>query len=550
MTITLPVAGRKLTLVHAFCDELLRVPRFDLADGHGFGRLAHVLSVGGGEGGEICIGDVASTSVNRDRPELVYRQTVEEHERLLKRLIEDPAYNRDELLREFDAHWKLLCGDGKGVRELYVAWDGTATESLQVKPPPRGDRDEDMRSRPMLLADGPATDTRLAAVRRWMGWDRRPTEGKGIGIRLDRLEPAPAKAESVPAWYFEAISGVGRAGRRALDRLRKKTGNEYWVVLCGEIPEGDTLLAVHWRSRTKGRLPASEGAAQAGRWKATPYGVRSLSRASLVPRGGGSLDLGEKSVLLVGCGSVGSELAHSLTSAGVGRLAISDPDELSQENLYRHALSFKHVGMLKSAAVAEELALKHPWAAVSHYDMRLETLRKAKALRAFDLVVIAIGSPTVERAFAEYCVEEGVGVPTVNCWLEGHGIGGHAILALPGSRGCWHCAYMDPKTLEPGLASNLNFLAPNQIVMRNHGGCGAQFLPFSGIAARQTASVAADLAVRFLAGEVGESSRVSWRGSAAAAERACLRTTYRYRHFKDSLQVLALRDENCDRCGD
>ena len=548
LAVTLRVAGRALTLVHAFCDELLRVPRFDLADGHGFGRLAHVLSIGDGDGGEVCIGDVDSISVNRDRPELVYRQTVEEHEWLLKRLIEDPAYNRDELLREFDAHWKLLCGDGKSIRELYVAWDGTATESLQVKPG-RGNRDEDMQSKPILLAAGPATDPRLAAVRRWMGWYRRSTEGKGIGVRLDRLEPAPTEAELVPTWYFDTIAGGGRAGLRALERLQKKTSNEYWVVLCAEIPGGNALFAVHWRSRTKGGLPPSEGVAQAGGWKATAYSVRSLSRASLVPRGGGSLDLGEKSVLLVGCGSVGGELAHSLTSAGVGRLTISDPDELSEENLYRHTLSLKHVGVLKSEAVAAELALKHPWASVSCWDRRLETLRNAKTLRRFDLVVVAIGSPTVERAFAEYCVDEGVGVPTVNCWLEGHGIGGHAILALPDSRGCWHCAYVDPRTLEPGLASNLNFLAKNQIVMRNHDGCGAQFLPFSGIAARQTASMAADLAVRYLAGEVVESSRVSWLGSGAAAEQASLETTYRYRHFKESLRVLPLRDENCDRCG-
>ena len=68
----------------------------------------------------------------------------------------------------------------------------------------------------------------------------------------------------------------------------------------------------------------------------------------------------------------------------------------------------------------------------------------------------------------------------MNCWLEGYGIGGHAILAMPRTKGCWHCAYVDPNTLTRGLTSNLNFLKPGQVVMRNHGGCGTQFLPYSG----------------------------------------------------------------------
>ncbi len=548
LTITLQAAGRPLVLVHEFRDELLRVPRFDLADGHGFGRLAHVLSIGERDGGEVCIGDAESTSVNRDRPEFVYRETVEEHERLLTKLIEDPAYNRNELLREFGAHWDLLCGGRKGVRELYAAWDGTTTEELQVKPF-RRDGEESPRSKPLLLAAGSATDGRFAAARRWLDWDRRPTAGKGVGLRLDRVKPPPALIESVPGWYFDTIADVDSAGRRALRRLYRKKSSDYWVVFCAEIPGGVALFALHWRSRTRAPLPASEVEAREGGWRVTPFRVRSLSRGSLVPRGGGSLDLGGKSVLLVGCGSVGSEVAYSLTSAGVGRVTISDPDEMSEENLYRHTLSLSHVGMLKCKAVAEELGLKHPWAEVKPWDKRLEKLRDREVLRGFDLVVIAIGSPTVERAFAEFCLEEEVDVPTVNCWLEGYGVGGHAILAVPGSPGCWHCAYVNPNTLEPGLASNLNFLAEDQITMRNHGGCGAQFLPFSGIAARQTAAMAADLAVAFLSGEVRESSRVSWKGRVAAAEQACLRTTYRFRHFNESLRLLPLRDENCGHCG-
>lgn len=268
-----------------------------------------------------------------------------------------------------------------------------------------------------------------------------------------------------------------------------------------------------------------------------------------MPRGGGSLDLRGKSVLLVGCGSVGGELALRLTSAGVGRLAVSDPDVFLEENLYRHVLSALDIGRLKSAAIAREIALRHPWAKVEPRFERLEDLRRPGSLSGFDLVAIAIGSPTVERVFADYCRKEAVNVPVMNCWLEGHGIGGHAILAIPGTKGCWHCAYVDPKTLTRGLTSKLNFLEPGQVVLRNLGGCGAQFLPYSALAASCTATMAADLAVRFLAGEVNTSSTVSWKGSDADVRRTSLGVTWRYRSFAEPLTILPLHDPHCDLCG-
>ena len=64
---------------------------------------------------------------------------------------------------------------------------------------------------------------------------------------------------------------------------------------------------------------------------------------------------------------------------------------------------------------------------------------------------------------------EAIDVPVMTCWLEGHGIGGHAILVVPGTKGCWHCAYVNPQTLARDLVSNLNFLAPDQVIMRNQG---------------------------------------------------------------------------------
>lgn len=541
--------GRTVTLAHTFPDELLRLPKFYLVDDHGFGKLAHVGTDENGEYGEVCIADSASTAVNIDQPELAYRDTVEEHVQSLTRLIEDPAYNLVEQLREFDAHWKILCDSAPGKpSDLFVAWRGETCEGLQVKPP-RAESGSDLQTRPVALSGTYANDRRLDLVRASAGWGKRQVVGKAIAARLDDLEPAPAKQRDLLEWYFKIVARVDGTGRRELRRLQRNSCRDYWLVFWAPIPDGETMFALHWRAPSKSSLPTSVDEAKAGGWTATPYRVRSLSRGSLVPRGGGSLDLRSKSVLLVGCGSVGSDLALRLTSAGVGRLTVSDPDKFSEENLYRHTLSVRDIGWLKTEALAEEILRKHPWAEVVPSHKSLQNFQDSSVLETFDLVIIAIGSPNAERVFAEYCTREEVRTPVISCWLEGYGIGGHAIIAIPETIGCWHCAYVNPRTLTRGLASNLNFLEPDQVVMRNHGGCGTQFLPYSGIAAGYTAAIAADLAVRFLEGQVTNSSKVSWKGADVEAQRASLAVSWRYRHFTESLRILPLHDRNCDLCG-
>ena len=61
------VDERQISLIHKFPSELLRVPKFHLADGYA-GKLAHVGVNRSGEPGEVCIFDEESTAVNTDRP--------------------------------------------------------------------------------------------------------------------------------------------------------------------------------------------------------------------------------------------------------------------------------------------------------------------------------------------------------------------------------------------------------------------------------------------------------------------------------------------------
>ena len=115
---------------------------------------------------------------------------------------------------------------------------------------------------------------------------------------------------------------------------------------------------------------------------------------------------------------------------------------------------------------------KYPWINIKPVNGCLLDFRNVSILNSFDLVIIAIGSPTKERLFHDYCIKNDVETAVINTWTEGYGVGGHAVLDIPEQKGCLRCAYVDNENLCRGLVSNLNFLKPNQDLTRNLSGCG------------------------------------------------------------------------------
>lgn len=542
------VSGQKASLLHRFPAELTGAPKFELIGAARFGTLAHVVPNEETGLGKICVADADSISVNTDCPPLAYAASLERHIELINKLLMNPEWNREELLREFHSNWDLLCQKaGTSLEQLYFVAEGTSANSVEIKQPSENYR-LGLRGNLFGMATSLISDRKWEQAREFARWAFRTVVGKSVHLHLETLDPAPRALSELFEWYDAAMDQLDDSSHRVLERLRKQPGKMYWVVLSANIPDGTTWFAIRFKSPSKRKLPTSKTEAEL--WRIAPYRVCSLSQNSLVPRGGGLTELARCSVLLVGCGSVGSELAYKLVAAGIGNLTVSDPDFFMEANLYRHTLSIADLGQRKSTAVAESLRLRFPWANVVDWDKRLEDLRDVEELRAFDLIVVAIGSPNIERIFHDYCRTEQVRCPILSCWVEAYGVGGHAILDLPESKGCWRCVYVDPETGEPGLASNLNFLAPNQDLEKSHEGCGYQFLPFSAIDAGYTGSMAADLAVRYLRGVIDVSSMMSWRGSGDKAIEENFELTYRYRNFAESLTVHTLFNGECHVCGD
>ena len=90
------------------------------------------------------------------------------------------------------------------------------------------------------------------------------------------------------------------------------------------------------------------------RWRiATRPVLESFSHA--MARSTSGFQTTEQRMLMIGAGSLGSELAESLCRSGVIRLTVIDYDTLRPHNLARHTLASEDIGRCKAEAVARKM---------------------------------------------------------------------------------------------------------------------------------------------------------------------------------------------------
>ncbi len=152
----------------------------------------------------------------------------------------------------------------------------------------------------------------------------------------------------------------------------------------------------------------------------------------------GQSQLGQKTVLVVGCGALGSMIAERLVRSGVGRIRIVDRDWVELSNLQRqtlftesHALSASP----KAVAAAEVLHQINSTIDIQPVvdDLTCDNIR----LLAEGCDLILDGTDNFETRFLinDYCVR--FDVP----WIHGGCLGasGQVMSILPGKTACFRC---------------------------------------------------------------------------------------------------------------
>lgn len=561
LLITAEIAGKIVELIHFCEEEMTRLPVFHLKNANKYPVLAHVIKNKKRDIAYICVNDVDAVSVNFERPELAFEESLNRTIELLTKAIDDPVWNKAELLREFKVNWdRIPCAQDW---QFSCAIESTQIQKLTVYFPIEKAKLNlsvlEMLGRTIAGVDigyiGIPEQYKDELGNAFLNHEGlcEQVDGTGLVIPLDSLAPAPESDEQLEPWFIDALTRIAANAKSQFHRRYKQLkAKNFWLIFNGPTKSKTTETETTWfgiklTTPSKKALPCK--LVNLENWRIEPFRVSVLNKDSLMPRSGANPRLDEKKVLLVGCGSVGSELAMKLGSAGIGHLDICDPDKFSLDNVYRHTLSKHAIGEIKSKAVESELKNHFPWIKAAGHSHKLLNLREApEQLNYYDLILIAIGVPTHERLFKKFMLEQQIDTPVINCWLEGYGIGGHAVIDIPQSKGGLCCAYVENQTRVRGLASNLNFFKQDQVIVKNMAGCGETFIPYGAISSAQTALMTADLAIKYLEGRIEASQKVSWQGDAAAAIEQGIELSPRYHLFQHSFVPAPLYNPNCKDC--
>jgi molybdopterin/thiamine biosynthesis adenylyltransferase len=492
-------------------------------------RVPHVEKIG-----KICVAPTTGVLIDSANPGGVIAEALARATDVLVKGLS--GANEDDFKKEFLAYW----GEGAGGSLWSIC--NPSGRSRRIKQVsivrPGGKRDA-----VLLLADSAGEAQAWAAK---------------IGRRIERHGEAffvELQSSFVPPDFDENIS-TAEVMEIVATHVPPQTAGELKAWLAGQhlpatilmsMPLGDPnagrvmfavclvqaageLARLAHRGFRPGHVPASLEMRYTRDVPVVKFNIQRFDAEYLLTRGGASCGLYQKTVAIVGCGSVGSHVAERLASLGVGRLRIVEPEVLAAENIHRHALGVSYVGIYKALGMKAELGLRFPHIRVECREERVEeVLQKDRDFVAgVDLAIVALGDGNLELRLNDVL---GQRLPRLHVWVEPLGIGGHVLATgvAPGG-GCYRCLFeIDPSC---GLYNRSAFAAPGQDFQRSFSGCAGTFTPFAGVDADQAAVEASVLAARVLIKREAENLLISWRGIADDFDRAGLILSGRGRAFR------------------
>jgi len=160
------------------------------------------------------------------------------------------------------------------------------------------------------------------------------------------------------------------------------------------------------------------------------------------PAGGAAAQsLAEARVLIVGVGALGCPAALALAQAGVGTLALIDPDRVELSNLHRQILHHTDaIGMPKVLSAASQLRRRAPGVRVEAQVAALTADTLPELFAGADFIIDA-----TDGVAAKFLINDGAvrgGRPYSHAGVLG--FIGQTMTVVPGRSACYRCLFPEP----------------------------------------------------------------------------------------------------------
>ena len=508
-------------------------PKICVVDGKRF--MPHLSSEG-----KLCLFDESSVMIKPDSPEQLL---LDSYDRAIEILEMDPETQKEEVFREFFAYW------GNQSQAGFMLYTNLATAETHEFQEYTVIGNKVNR---LIVSDN--LEESKALLINHMGCTPSEAEKYKIPCYRIRLRSSslPRMNESftwknIRSYILDNITGSQK--RRFNQMLSEKCSVVNRLLLL-TIPSyyGDQYACIWMHHNSQKRKSALKNISDC---KIDAVTTVRIDPQYLLVRGGAEKSIMQKSVLLIGCGSVGGFLADNLCQCGIGTLDLLDKDILTTDNIHRHVLGFDDaiLGKYKADLLKTQLESRFPYVdidSLSFVDRTAETLIKTpNRFLHYDLIVSATGNPALDLEINDELYKIENAPPFVVCFNEPYGIGGHAIAILKGG-GCLRCLYSDPISgeLVPFQGS---FTKEGQSFTKNISGCSSAFVEYSVLDSQQTAIMTSRLIIDVLTGRITQTQLVSWIGSAERLRDEGYQTSEYYNELELKGVTSVSRDISCSK---
>lgn len=141
----------------------------------------------------------------------------------------------------------------------------------------------------------------------------------------------------------------------------------------------------------------------------------------------------QKSVVISGLGSVGSNLIYFLRNLPVNKFHLIDKELLAVENIKRHYSGLTRINDFKAEVLKDELENFHPFYELSTRNQSVNNviIDEPDFLNDCDIHIVAIGNTNVEQFILHNLQNKRLLKPTLIYWVEPYLASGQILFVLP-----------------------------------------------------------------------------------------------------------------------
>lgn len=457
-----------------------------------------------------------------------------------KELIEDgiSGKNKEDFIKEFDSYFALLS-------DISIAHVSLPTEKkdTNIKFCEIASKSKQRKNESFAAYIKRKNDVKYFAStnqKDFDTWAEKGTQKNGIYLYINPLEyiyPPNIFDYKLDEFLNKLLSFIDFG---CFDELEGKCSNK--LILVFEIKQNDDTVNTCGFMVENPKFLVKDKVQLVSFTRIIPLSIHRLdvgylsSRISFL-----SNDVANKSILLIGCGSIGGYVFHNLIKSGCKSITLVDNDILKPENVFRHFLGIESTYGYKAVSLVNYAKKTLPEINAKAISKKIEDAIIDCDLNFddFDFIVSATGNHTINIWLNKYLLENKILKTVFYIWNEPLDIGCHVarINIKDGND------YRDIFSINHnGILDLSSYVKNGQAFAKTYSGCNGTFIPYGSTLSVESAILFMDLFKREIDGRVSNNVITSKKGDDYYLTKAGFSVSDRYINQKEKYLEVSLCD--------